>query len=305
MSQLQSTDDRRADFEAGFGITDATASDIYGEYKCNEISAGGNRNITWKPKTLGILNSTSYLPLSLISGPLVLEMTFHDDPRAGTDNAGESESSTVGFSVSEIQCHVDVLAVDPAFLTTLSQHLMAQNSLNISYRNVNTSFYSILSASSQITHARSASRLNDVMLTFGRADGVKNGDKQQTNMLFPTGNSLKARLQVGEKRVPATTDLRGAAVFYRTLMNTQGSKPFSITREKFEKNAFVVAFDLETAPAVQHSGISTANAPAALFLEDLYSGTSVIDGTNPNAVFLHTSSDALLEISKRGVVLSN
>jgi hypothetical protein len=232
-------------------------------------------------------------------------MTFHDDPRAGIDNTGETESATVAYSVSELQCHVDVLSVDPAFLTTLSQHLMAQNSLNISYRNVNTSFYSILSASSQITHARSASRLNDVMLTFGRADKEKSDNKQQTNMLFPTGNQLKARLQVGEKRVPATTDLRGSAVFYRTLMNTQGSKPFSITRAKFEKNAFIVAFDLETAPAVQHSGISTANAPAALFLEDLFSGASVTDSTNPTAVFLHTSSDALLEISKRGVVLSN
>jgi hypothetical protein len=86
-------------------------------------------------------------------------------------------------------------------------------------------------------------------------------------------------------------------------MNMQGSRPFSVTRAKFETDAFIVAFDLETAPAVQHSGISTANAPAALFLENLFSGAS--GPTTPNAVFLHTSSDALLEISKRGVVLSN
>ena len=83
LSRLGSNDERRADFEAGFGLKKAEATDIYGQYETNPILANGNRNVTWRPKTLGILNCSSYLPLSLLSSPFILELTFADDLKSG------------------------------------------------------------------------------------------------------------------------------------------------------------------------------------------------------------------------------
>ena len=102
----------------------------------------------------------------------------------------------------------------PELLTNLSQRLFAGNSLQLQYQKIQTSFYSILSSASQISHARSASRLNQVMLTFGKADVASSADKAQTLLLYPKNNTRKARLTIGEKRMPATEDLAGSAMFY-------------------------------------------------------------------------------------------
>ena len=125
----------------------------------------------------------------------------------------------------------------------MSQHLYAGNSLQMQYQNTQTSFYSILSAASQISHARSASRLNQVMLTFGKADVANSADKSQTQLLYPVGNALKARLTIGEKRMPATEDLAGPAMFYRKLMQSLGNRAPSISREAYEGKSFIVSFD--------------------------------------------------------------
>ena len=151
-----------------------------------------------------MLQCDSYLPLSMISGSLILEMTFLDDPKAGLNT---TSGNGFAYNVSDLTCHVDVLALDPSFLTNLSQHLYGGNSLQLQYENTQTSFYSILSANSQIAHARSASRLNQVLLTFGKADIAASAEKSQVELLYPPANALKARLTIGEKRMPATEDL--------------------------------------------------------------------------------------------------
>jgi hypothetical protein len=298
LSLIQSDDDRRADFNAGFGLQQASSTDLHGQFKTKPIEAGKSRNATWKPRSLGILQCDSYLPISLISGNLVLELTFLDDPAAGLNTTSPNSSS---YNASELTCHVDVLSLDPTFLTSLSQHLFARNSLQLMYENTSTSQYSILSASSQIAHARSASRLNQVLLTFGKADVADSAEKSQVELLYPAGNSLKARLTIGEKRMPATEDLHGAAMFYRNLISAIGSRAPAISRAEFESKSFIASFDLEAAPKIQHSGISTLNAPLNVFLESLFTSA---DATPPTQMYLQTTSDVLMEVSKRGVLIS-
>jgi hypothetical protein len=234
----------------------------------------------------------------MLAGNLVVELTFADDPKSCLNT-----TSPLGhnFNGSEFVCHVDVLSLDPSFLTNLSQHLYAGNALQMQYQNIQTSFYSILAASSQISHARSASRLNSVVLTFGKADVADSGDKSQTNLIFPPNNSLKCRLTIGEKRMPATEDLTGPALFYRKLMQGLGNRTPSISRQQFQNDSFIASFDLEAAPMIQHSGIFTLNAPLNIFLEGLFvSG----DPAKPTQMFCQTSSDVLMEVSKRGVLIS-
>jgi len=205
------------------------------------------------------------------------------------------------YNVSELSCHVDVLALDPTFLTNLSQHLFSNGALQLQYTNTNMSFYSILSANSQISHARSASRLNQVMLTFGKNDIENSAEKSMTELLFPAGNFLSTRLQIGERRFPATENLTGPANFYRNLMEAIGSRAPSMARFEFENNSFIAAFDLESAPKLQHTGVSTLNAPLSVFLEKLFTAA---DPKPPNQMYLQTSSDVLMEITKRGVLIS-
>jgi len=147
------------------------------------------------------------------------------------------------------------------------------------------------------------------MLTLGKADVADSKDKAQVELLYPTGNVMKSRLTIGEKRVPATQDLRGSAMTYRKLIGLvgnglqDGSGSCSITRDSFEKSSFIIPFQLESASGVaQQSGVSTANSPLNIFMEDAFVPTEV--ERRPNAVYVHTNSDALLQLSKLGATLS-
>ena len=68
-------------------------------------------------------------------------------------------------------------------------------------------------------------------------------------------------------------------------------------------NSFMAAFDLEAAPDVQHSGVSTNNSPLNIFLEGIY-GPAEEAKNKCNSLFLTSSSDALMEITRRGVIIS-
>ena len=167
----------------------------------------------------------------------------------------------------------------------------------------------MLSPSTQIAHARSASRLNSVMLTLGKADVANSKDKAQSQLLYPKGNAMKSRITIGEKRVPATQDLRGSAMTYRKLIGLvgngmqDGGGSCSITRGDFETSSFAIPFQLESASGVaQHSGVSTSNSPLNIFMEDAFVPTEA--ERRPNAVYVHTNSDALLQLSKLGATLS-
>jgi hypothetical protein len=234
----------------------------------------------------------------MLAGNLTIELTFLDDPQAGMNTTGELGSK---YNVSELVCHCDVLALDPTFLTNLSQHLFSNGALQLQYENTNMAFYLILSANSQISHARSASRLNQVILNFGKADIENSAEKAMTELMFPDGSALSARLQIGERRFPATENLTGPANFYRNLMAAIGSRAPSMSREQFETTRFLAAFDLESAPKLQHTGVSTLNAPLSVFLEKLFQPG---DPKPPTQMYLQTTSAVLMEITKRGVLIS-
>ena len=92
------------------------------------------------------------------------------------------------------------------------------------------------------------------------------------------------------------------SLFYRRLMQAMGGRVPAISREAYEASSFITAFDLESAPKVQHSGVSTNTAPLHLFLEGIYSAAEAAEN-RPGAVFIHTAHDCLLEITRRGVIV--
>ena len=170
------------------------------------------------------------------------------------------------------------------------------------FQNYHTSFYSLLAAAAQLTHSRAASGFNAVLVTFAKTDTANSAKKVQNDLFLPPTQALKPRLTIGERRFPATEDPQGLSLFYWRLMQSMGDRPPNISREAFGANSFIAAFDLESAPKVQHSGVSTNNAPLNLFLEGIYSAAEE-QGNKPGAVFLHIAHDTLLEITKRGIIV--
>jgi len=93
LSLMQSDDVRRSDFNSGFGLADATAIELHGEFTIQPIPAGTSRNAVWKPRSLGVLQCDSYMPLSMLAGNMFVELTFADDPKSGLNTTSRSLSA--------------------------------------------------------------------------------------------------------------------------------------------------------------------------------------------------------------------
>jgi len=79
LSLMQSDEVRRSDFASGFGMKDASASDVYGECCSQPIPAAESWDAVWRPRSLGILDMESFLPISLVpAGSMILELTMAD-----------------------------------------------------------------------------------------------------------------------------------------------------------------------------------------------------------------------------------
>jgi len=111
---------------------------------------------------------------------MVVELTFADTTESCCET---SEPYGHDWNCSDLVCSVDVLSIDARFLTSLSQHLYGGNALQMQYKNYNTSFFSVLSVATQLTHSRAASRLNFVFLTFAKRN--RPTGRHRTHFLCP------------------------------------------------------------------------------------------------------------------------
>jgi len=144
MSVMQTDDTRRAEFASGFGMVEPSGGNNHGEYFAEPIASGQSRDVVWRPRTLGILDMDSHLPISMCpGGTMELQLTWASDGKSCCNT-----SSGHGFlwNVSDLVVNVDVLTMDPTFLTSLSQHLYGGHALQMQFQNYHTTFNSLLSA---------------------------------------------------------------------------------------------------------------------------------------------------------------
>ena len=300
LGQLEPTSVRKADYAAGFGLVPASKEDVEANYRTNPIPAGASRDVACTFRSLGILQSTSYLPLSMCpGGTMVLEVTWASNQR---DCCNTASGFGTDWNVSNLVVHIDSLSMDASFLSSLSAHILAGHALQMQFPSLHTTYNSILSGDSQITLSRAASRLNKVLLTFGADDDPDGYHKAQNTLYLPPTQDLKARLVIGEKRYPATEDMTGLSLFYHRMRKM--AEGTMVTREQFANNSFVAGFNLEAAEQVQHSGVSTNNAPLNIFLAGLY-GAGETEALKAKSMFTTTISDELLELTNRGIVVGN
>ena len=60
---MQSDSDRRRDYAEGFGLADPVSGAAYGDYQSAAILKGAARDVVWRPRALGILDMTCFLPI--------------------------------------------------------------------------------------------------------------------------------------------------------------------------------------------------------------------------------------------------
>ena len=112
-------------FDEGFGYA---AGGITGsDFVSTPIPAGGSRTVVWRPTACGLCSQRNYLPVAFIPGGAVIEFLLVNTAAEVCDSTGSSS-----WELSDVKILVDTLTCDPAFITSLSKHLLSGNSLTLS-----------------------------------------------------------------------------------------------------------------------------------------------------------------------------
>ena len=301
---LQSPDKRLQDFSEGFGYYSGTSNGT--DFVASPIPAGTSRKVVWRPKCLGSLLGTSYLPVALTSGgACVLELTFVDTAAEVCNTTAGSGIGSTSWSVSGLSAMMDVIQVDSAFLSSLGAHLAEGGSLQMSWKSYQTTYYSILAAAAQIIHSRANSRLNSLFLTFMNGVG-EHTTKTCNHFHLPTNQTLKMRCQVGEQRFPDSLDNDCLPMFYHRLLHAIGAANSMahapcLTSATYASDGFIAAQDFEMVPGqASHSGVNTFSSQLTINLE----GIGTVGAGGVTAAFVTTHHDVMLEITAAGVTVA-
>jgi len=222
-----------------------------------------------------------------------------------TRDTSDEYGSNPAWSASELAVHYDAVTVDSAFLTNLSEQLKSGASLQMQFKGYSAPSYSLLSHSAQLTNSRSASRLNSSFISFygANAEADQTTRKQCNHLSLPASSTLKARIQMGERRWPAIQDMKGLGMFFRKLITTvSNNRAFhapSIDRRAFASRSFIYATDSENASEVQQSGTNTNTRSLSIFLENLYAPTVPL-ATQATRVFITSFADRIMVDFKTG-----
>ena len=300
LQRFVSTDKRVQLYDEGFGYNSGS---IQGNnFVAAEFDNNESRTVVWRPQALGLCQQKNYLPTAFISGGgCVIELLL-------VNSAAEVCDSTSGKStdweLSDVKLLVDVVNVDPSFLTSMSKHLLNGGSLTLNPKCYSTVMYSVNSPSMQLVHARAYTRLNSFFLSFFRSETVTT---KQCNMFYLStqGKNLSLQSQIGERIIP---DHRcdNLSQFWHRLMHCIGtansSATVNITAGPYAADSFIAAVDLEAIPLQAHgSGMSTHNAQLTLDLRDIGSSWDPTTGDGPTTAFITCWYETMIEISQDGV----
>ena len=299
MSRFQSFDKRVQIYDEGFGFH--TGDRNGNNFVAKAIPAGASKTVVWSPSICGLCAQKNYLPSAFLPGGATLELILANTAAECVDS-----STSTSWQLSDVRCLVDVVNCDPAFVTSLSKHLLGGNSLTLSTKTYSTVQYTAATPHMQLISARAYTRMNQTFLTFDRAGSHTNTKKQINNFyLSPNGQNLSLRSQVGDVATP-DMPCDQMSQFWHRLLHTVGLKnnpshSLCITHDVYRSDSFVAGTDFEAVPEAHGSGISTHGASLVLDIRNL--GTDAND--LPTMAFLTTVSENLIQISQDGVTLAN
>ncbi len=309
LSRFQNVQKRIQEYDEGWGWESGSFNG--NDFKATAIDANGSRKVVWRPKTLGICSQPNYLPSAMIgNGGMVLEFILTGDAASvcDTDTSGSPAVAGSGsFRLDDVRLLCDVVSVQGEFLSSMSKHLLGGGALTMSFKQYQTTLYSINNVSAQLVHGRALSRLNSFFVTFSRplsGTHAETTDSKEINTFYlsPNGQGITLRCMAGEKSFPDNA-ISNLSEFWHRLLGTvgvlhSGSHCVSITKSSYASDQWVCGIDTEKVPGQSHgSGLNTHSAQLSLDLRNL--GSTSADW--PSNCFLTTWSEAMLEITADGV----
>ena len=228
---------------------------------CQAIPASGARTVQFSIPC-GVTSMSKWVPLSLVSGGLVIEMELGD---AG--QAFDVSSYAANWEIKDVSLMCNIHTIDSSLSNSYAKHILSGNSINFHTKSMVTTKHLVTNSSFTIPIVRGYSRLCQVYLTMH-----KTGEKAILQTFHPVNNqslttandNCTLQLSVGSRRFPERPmasvaehwlRLREAAgVFY-------GESDLAITPADFVNRKAIFGFDLEKVghEGASHSGISTKN----------------------------------------------
>ena len=256
MDRLKGAARRNNDSVEGHFLTAGGYADTY-----QAIPEGGSRKVLIT-LPCGVMND-KWMPLSLVSGGVVIEMEVNADAGAAYDVS----TNPANFDITNVSLACNIHTVDSSLANSYAKHILSGNSINYHSKSMVTTKHLITDSSFSLNIVRGYSRLCQIYLTFHKA-----GEKTIRDFYSPLNNNVPTtasdnctmQIQIGSRRFPerpmssvAEQWLRlreAAGVFY-------GESDVAILPTDFVNRKAIFGFDLEKVghQGASHSGLSTKN----------------------------------------------
>jgi hypothetical protein len=259
MDRLKSAGRRQNDSIEHQLMTDGTG-DAY-----QAIGASGARKVMLE-LPCGVVRNEKWMPLSLVSGGVVIEMELSSD----INQAFDSSTHAANFELKDVSLLCAMHTVDSSLANSYAKHILGGNSINFHTKSMVTTKHLVTGSTFTIPVVRGFSRLCQVYLTLHK--GSDSTEKAILDFWSPVNNRVLStttdvatyQLSIGSRRWPERPSdsvgeqwlrLREAAgVLY-------GESEISIKPTDFCNRKSLVAWDVERVGhhGASHSGLSTKN----------------------------------------------
>ena len=254
----------------------------------------------------GLSQQRLFVPLwALQAGGLTLEiMTTGTTAEAVTGLAGAGVSTD--WSWSNCQLKADVLRVDDEMMQSYSKFILSGKHLLIPLKTYSVVNMAVSGPDWELAIPRQFARLNGCWVTFRRITSETASLKEGNHFYFPAGsqNSVEATIQVGDRKFPEHTYKSLSEFICRyqkaTGLDKSSSHTATVTRQSFASTHWITAFDLETVPQSNHSGLNTSAGSIVVSFKNV--GSAAADYCSTAVVTL--MYDCIAEIGDSGVTVA-
>ena len=327
---LKSQDDQKEIAMEGFGLFDLQYDHTVGGFNSETIADEDNRKIyrtrdfdeagpvvtsrtvLFKPM-FGLLAQEKLIPLRYCPLQIELELVNNAADCMFVGNYNDF-TCTDQWSVTDIQCKMDLLTLDSSLQNEYASHLLSGKSLPINFSSYNHTNQSTNGDKDFSAHIhRALTRLKSVFVTLYREGSYTSahpGTRKQCNDFYhPASNNQYENLewgqhqvwiQVGSKLIPEYPIKDSTEAFYH-LRKTVGH-PINIFSRWYHTTKYIIGLDMEKISGAGFTGMNT-KAGDLLSINFRDCADRGVAASIPHRVYCVLHYDAVINIRDSGVEL--
>ena len=228
------------------------------------IAASGARKVMLE-LPCGTTKNEKWMPLSLVSGGIVIECELSADVDQAFDN-----TNTPNWEIKDVSMLCSMHTVDSSLANSYAKHVLSGNSINFHTKSMVTTKHLITGSTFTIPIVRGFSRLCQVYMTLHKRS--VSTEKPILDFYSPVNNAVLSttsdvatfQLSIGSRRWPERPSDSVAEQWLRLREAAgvlYGESDISILPTDFINRKAIVAWDLEKVghQGASHSGLSTKN----------------------------------------------